>query len=82
MHIMHMSRPLNEPTDAHNVSGMSDTLDEKRDVRVPLLLTKSEAAELDRWRRAREIDTRNDALREMMRRAMGISADAGSEHAA
>jgi len=80
--MMHMSRGLNEDHPAHNVSGMSDTLDEKRSVRVPLLLTKSEAAELDRWRRAREIDTRNDALREMMRRAMGVPTGADNEHAA
>lgn len=79
---MHMSRPLKEPTDAHNVFGMSDTLDEKRDVRVPLLLTKSEAAALDSWRRARGIDERNVALREMMRRVMGIPTAADREHAA
>ncbi len=79
---MHMSRLLNELTGAHNVSGMSDTHDEKRDVRVPLLLTKSEAAALDSWRRARGIDARNDALREMMRRAMGVPAGTDSEHAA
>lgn len=80
--MMHMSRGLNRPTQAHNVYGMSDTSDEKRDVRIPLLLTKSEAAALDSWRRARGIDHRNDALREMMRRVMGIPADADAEHAA
>jgi hypothetical protein len=82
MHMMHMSRDLNEDHPAHNVYGMSDAPDEKRDVRIPLLLTKSEAAELDRWRRARGIDERNVALREMMRRVMGIPADADNEHAA
>lgn len=73
--MMHMSRPLKLPAAAHNVYGMSDAPDEKREVRVPLLLTKSEAAALDSWRRARGIDARNDALREMMRRAMAAPSD-------
>jgi hypothetical protein len=42
--------------------------DEKRTVRVPLLLTSEEVKELDDWQFSNRLRTRSDALREMMRR--------------
>jgi hypothetical protein len=53
-----------------NDSVASDT--GKRTVRLCLLLTRSEAMDLDRWRRARNMDTRAAAIRH----AMHISLEA------
>ncbi len=47
--------------------------DEKRIVRVPLLLTPDEAKELDDWQFTNRLRTRSDALREMMRRTIDQS---------
>ena len=44
--------------------------DDKRTVRVPLLLTPDEAKDLDDWQFSNRLRTRSDALREMMRRAL------------
>lgn len=55
-----------------HIQGMSELMSEdaKRTVRVPLLLTPEEAAELDDWQFSNRLRTRSDALREMMRRAI------------
>ena len=50
-------------------AGMTDASD-KRDVRIPILLTPEEAEELDNWRFANRMKNRSEALREMMRRAI------------
>jgi hypothetical protein len=42
--------------------------EEKRTIRVPLLLTPEEVRELDDWQFSNRLRTRSDALREMMRR--------------
>ena len=47
-----------------------DMADDKRTVRVPLLLTPHEAKDLDDWQFSNRLRTRSDALREMMRRAL------------
>lgn len=47
--------------------------DEKRSIRVPLLLTPEEAKELDDWQFTNRLRTRSDALREMMRRTIEAS---------
>lgn len=44
--------------------------DDKRTIRVPLLLTPDEAKELDDWQFSNRLRTRSDALREMMRRSI------------
>jgi hypothetical protein len=50
--------------------------DEKRTVRVPLLLTAEEVKELDDWQFSNRLRTRSDALREMMRREIERSGQA------
>ncbi len=50
--------------------------DEKRTIRVPLLLTPEEAKELDDWQFSNRLRTRSDALREMMRRTIEQSRKA------
>jgi hypothetical protein len=42
--------------------------EEKRTIRVPLLLTPEEVRDLDDWQFSNRLRTRSDALREMMRR--------------
>jgi metal-responsive CopG/Arc/MetJ family transcriptional regulator len=49
--------------------------EEKRTIRVPLLLTPEEAKELDDWQFSNRLRTRSDALREMMRRAIRQSRE-------
>ncbi len=51
-------------------------IDEKRTIRVPLLLTPEEARELDDWQFSNRLRTRSDALREMMRRTIEQSRKA------
>lgn len=52
--------------------------DEKRTIRVPLLLTPEEAKELDDWQFSNRVRTRSDALREMMRREIERSRHAAA----
>ena len=61
---------------AHIARMEEDMGDEKRTVRVPLLLTPEEAKELDDWQFTNRLRTRSDALREMMRRTIEQSSTA------
>jgi hypothetical protein len=53
--------------------------EEKRTIRVPLLLTPEEVRELDDWQFSNRLRTRSDALREMMRREIERSRKKESE---
>jgi hypothetical protein len=55
--------------------------EEKRSIRVPLLLTSEEAKALDDWQFSNRLRTRSDALREMMRRALGTQKPPGGKTA-
>jgi hypothetical protein len=54
--------------------------EEKRTVRVPLLLTPEEVRDLDDWQFSNRLRTRSDALREMMRREIERTRKKEGEH--
>lgn len=47
-----------------------DVVNEPRKERVHVLLTKTELAELDTWRRGQGISNRNEAVRILLRKGM------------
>lgn len=55
---------------------MSD--DEPKDVRLPVMVTRSEAEAIDEWRFANRVPTRAEAIRRLIRLGLETAPKAGS----
>ena len=53
-------------------------IDEPKDVRLPLMVTKSEAESIDEWRYSNRVPTRAEAIRMLIHRGLSLETFADS----